>query len=726
MVSVTPAPTSTATAQVLVLGGGAVVRELFAPALVSLGLGGRTTVVEPDPAAQTVGALGNVVHADFRTVLSSSEVARYTHCIVALPNALHYEAVRGALSAGLHVLCEKPLSLSRVECEALAGLADAHGRVLAVNMVRRLFHSVQQARTLLRLGTIGAIRQVTISHGGAYGWPVASVAPFQPKNGGVLADMGIHYLDMAEMLFGALRPAAYVDDWCGGVESDCTYSLETPDGVPLTLGLSRLRRLANTIAIEGERGRITIDVDVMDRCALEAAAEPGAAAILTVTQPGGAWTFADYFAEQVRRFLQASPPAGADLVDGRMAARAVDLVEWAYRSRGRHQPTRSAGVCLEPGGVFVTGATGFIGTHLVERLAADGSGDIRAGYHSLTGCAAISRYPVEFCGADLRDRDAVRDAVRGRRHVFHLAYGRDDESARAITVDGTKNVVNAAIEEGVESVVVLSTMYVFGDPGGTVDESSPYRPLGGAYGTTKAEMERWCLERARQSPATRIVVLIPSCVYGPGGRTYSEWPVVFAREGRFCWIADGAGIANVVYVENLVDAMLRAASTPAAHGQRFIINDRSVTWREFLSPLLAPWRDAIPSPTAEEFARLSAPPARPTLREIARAVLRSPDVWTTLGRTKTAAVLRPFIKRHVPAVVRLRRTAAIATDTSGSVPPPQPPDWLADVYGPTATRVSSARAATTLGWTPRVDAAEALARTVAWLRHQGVYPDAAE
>src|SRR5262249_31586031 len=155
-----------------------------------------------------------------------------------------------------------------------------------------------------------------------------------------------------------------------------------------------------------------------------------------------------------------------------------------------------------------------IGGRLVARLAAHDVGPICAPVRGYRHCVELARFGVEIPRLDLLDAAAVRQAVRGSVRVFHLAYGRDGDRAARVTTEGTRNVVEAAIAEGCESVVVLSTMYVFGRPetDALVDETWPYAPVGGEYGASKAAMERWCLARARSSGRTRVVVLNPSCV----------------------------------------------------------------------------------------------------------------------------------------------------------------------------------------------------------------------
>jgi nucleoside-diphosphate-sugar epimerase len=289
-------------------------------------------------------------------------------------------------------------------------------------------------------------------------------------------------------------------------------------------------------------------------------------------------------------------------------------------------------------------------------------------------------------------------------------------------VEGTRRLVDACIAEQVECVVVLSTMYVFGHPDGLVDEQSPYNPIGGSYGSAKAEMERWCLERANTSGRTRIVVVIPTCVYGPGGDTYTKLPVALAREGRFCWIENGRGLANVVYVDSLVDAIVRAAVTPAAHGQRFIVNDESLTWREFLTPLLGRWAENVTAPNAEEFARMTSVKAQhATVRDVAASVLRSPEVWNTVSRTRVANQLRPLVKKYVPAVGRMKSRAGTKVDVPQAAVLEPPPSWLPEVFGPTTARFSSSHATSVLDWSPTATRDAAAADSVRWLDHQKLY-----
>jgi nucleoside-diphosphate-sugar epimerase/predicted dehydrogenase len=711
----------------VVLGGGAVVRECFLPALEALQLLADTTVVD---ANRSVAGLGEqypearFLCADFRESVAGLVPGETGCTIIALPNRFHEQAVELMLERGWHVLCEKPLTLAAAACHRLAELAEARRRVLAVNMIRRLYPSVALARFALERGLIGRIQSLDIQHGSAYSWPAQTLEPFQKENGGLLADMGVHYLDLAESLVGELTPEQYRDDASGGVEADLQFTLTARDAPRVHIALSRVRKLGNRVALVGTCGRLEIPVEDLERCVLVnndgdriewRAARPFSAGDFTPS-------FAACFAQQIHDFRNTVAMGGKPAVDGYTAARTAAHIEWAYSQtrRAPHVCVRRADERLRPAPVLITGATGFIGSHLVEILAASGFEDITALVRSPQNCATIARFPIGLRVADLLDPQQVREVVKGQRHVFHLAYGRDGGRTRDATVEGTRNVVNAAIAEGCESVVVTSTMYVFGNPPGTVDESAPYRPTGGEYGVTKAEMERWCLARAAESRKTRIAVLNPSCVYGPRGKTYSELPARLARQQAFCWIEEGRGAANYTYVTNVVDAMLEAALRPEAHGQRFIINDGVTTWRAFLEPVLAPWLEGIQSYTKAELLGLGRQ-SRKGLREILAAIARASEVRTAIRETAVGGLAVAAVRRYRPSLIPAPAAAPPILRTSKEGGTSAPALWLADLFGPGTSRFSAGKASRLLGWMPRVDLVEGQRRTIEYLQYMNLW-----
>jgi predicted dehydrogenase/nucleoside-diphosphate-sugar epimerase len=703
-------------ARIIFLGGGSVVSEFYLPALQQRGHLAEVRVIEPAAVSReaitAAFPLVEITGEDYADVLASLPTKAGAHecVVVALPNPLHVDGVARAVSVGRHVLCEKPLALTAADCERLVRRAKEQGVLLKVAMSRRYLPTLLLARQIVLGGELGAVRSIEVLDRAPFLWRPRSLAFFAPESGGVLADMGVHYLDYIETLVGPLMPVAYEDDSRGGTESSCSYSLTAGD-VGVRLCLSRVAHSGTYLRIACDRGEVR--VEKTNETELTVATRNAGARRVSLEQPfeNAAWprNLSGSFCQMLADFEREMDGMPTMIADARDALRVASLIEWAYR----HRPARDPQIVSvdQRSRSLVTGATGFIGGHLVERLT--GSGEmVRAAVRSPGSCANIARFPVEMQLTELLDMASVRRAVEGAHTVYHLAYGKEGDSAPAITIDGTKNVMRAAIEAGVHSVVVLSTMYVLGLPEGSepVDETFPYRPYGGEYAKSKMAMERWCLAQAGSSGRTRIAILNPTCVFGPGGGAYTALPVDLARTGRFCWINGGSGLANYTYVDNTVDAIIQAGRVEAAHGQRFIVNDGTVTWRDLIEPMLRPLGRSIPSYTPEEFAALPHFGGPFRLKELLSAALSAPEVRAVAKRSARARRVFKFSQQLGPTVAR-RAPPVLPAGTAQD----PPPDWLATLFPPARSTFSARKAREILGWVPRVTLAEAHAATISWL-----------
>jgi predicted dehydrogenase/nucleoside-diphosphate-sugar epimerase len=711
----------------IILGGGAVVSEFYLPASAQLGWLERLRIADPSERAQSTIQRSfpavDVVRADFRRAIRAAADEGFKAAIVALPNALHEEAVTLGFEHGLDVLCEKPLALSQTTCASLTEKAAAARRLLGVGMVWRLAPAVRAVRNAIDAGWIGEPTAITVSWGSKFAWPSESGEYFRRENAGVLANLGVHSLDLVQHLFGPLVPESYTDDWNGGVEANARFVLRTAQGAKVQLSLSYTTTLANEVCISGTAGTLRFDYtspDVQfrnDRTGLHAR--------LKVDRPfaHGDWpqTLVSCFAEQLVDFAHAVDRRVAPHATGVEATGTAALIDWAY---AHHQPVRpvrgrDAEPILPAGRIVVTGGTGFVGGHLLERLVTDGHEDVSVLVRSHRSGANAGRFPLPMVRTNLLDESAVHAAMAGARYVFHLAYGRDGEEAGSVTTDGTRHVVNAAIAQGAEAVVVLSTTSLFGKADVTVDESGPYAPTND-YERQKAEAEQWTLARARTAGRTRVVVVNAACVYGPAGQAFTELPARLLKSGVLCWISDGRGIVNHVYVGNLVDAVIRAALTESAHGERFIVSDGSETWREFLGRLLGPATDRLPSYAVEDLRAMEAS-ATPGSRDLLRALVANPELWRVIRGNPHFDKAKSLARRALP---RLSRRVEVirgpAVPTEGTPAPVMPPSWLGDLYGLGMTRVQADKARRVLGWTSRVDSDAATLRTRQWLYEVGL------
>ena len=222
--------------------------------------------------------------------------------------------------------------------------------------------------------------------------------------------------------------------------------------------------------------------------------------------------------------------------------------------------------------VLVTGGAGFIGSHVVDRLVATGYGvrvldDLSAGSLANIG-VHLRGGAVRFVKGDVRDVDAVRSCVEGVDAVLHLAAVvsvplsvEKPEFTRSVNVEGTRVVLEAAAQAGVERVVYASSCAVYGEPACLpVDEGHPTCPVS-PYAWSKLQAERVCGGFQRRLSCT---VLRLFNVYGPrqGDGDYAGVITRFisrARRGEALVVyGDGAQTRDFVSVFDVAEAFLLA------------------------------------------------------------------------------------------------------------------------------------------------------------------------
>jgi 2-alkyl-3-oxoalkanoate reductase len=224
---------------------------------------------------------------------------------------------------------------------------------------------------------------------------------------------------------------------------------------------------------------------------------------------------------------------------------------------------------------LVTGGTGFLGRHIVERLLVQG--------RTVTVLARrpapdLEKRGVRFVAADLADADAVRSACRGIETVFHVAakvgvWGHSDDYFRA-NVLGTRAVLEGCRTHRVRRLVYTSTSSVVynGRDLSGVDESLPLAATcPSAYPLTKAAAEREVL--AANGPELCTIALRPHLIWGAGDPHLVPRLVERARAGRLRIVGSGRNRVDLVHVENVIDAQLLAE---AALAQCQLIVDKTI------------------------------------------------------------------------------------------------------------------------------------------------------
>lgn len=327
------------------------------------------------------------------------------------------------------------------------------------------------------------------------------------------------------------------------------------------------------------------------------------------------------------------------------------------------------------GKVLITGGTGFIGSRLALRCSEEGHA-VRVLAQENTEAESDNRDRLEDHGVEvvlgsITDPKATRRAVEGMDTVFHLAATQHemdvpDQKFRDVNVGGTRNVLDASVEGGITAFVHGSTIGVYGDPSGTLDESSPTEP-DNIYGETKLEGEELALSYADRLPVSAIRI---SEVYGPGDRRLLKLFRAIDR-GVFFLIGRGENLHHPIYVEDLVDGLLGAAGNVDATGEVLLLAGKeAVSTREM----------------ADTIARvLDAPPPR----------FRLPLAPFTVLATVMELTLRPL-----------------------GIQPPLHRRRL-DFFRKSFT-LSGEKARRKIGFEPSVGFEEGARRTAAWYREQGL------
>lgn len=249
--------------------------------------------------------------------------------------------------------------------------------------------------------------------------------------------------------------------------------------------------------------------------------------------------------------------------------------------------------------VLVTGASGFIGSHVAGELAAQGA-EVRAFCRSEPPPGARAG---SWMRGDVRDAEAVRLAVAGCDAVVHVAalysYSRADAQAmQDVNVTGTRNVLDAAIRAEVRRVVVTSSSATCGPVAGRSAcelDRPPIWELQVPYKRTKLAAERLAMRAARQG--TEVVCVNPTTVVGPGDRqpTPSGKMIRDLVDGRIRAYLRQAGL-NVVSVRDVARGHVLAL-TRGRPGQRYILGSEDVSLRDaFATALGAVGRSAPPIP----------------------------------------------------------------------------------------------------------------------------------
>lgn len=387
--------------------------------------------------------------------------------------------------------------------------------------------------------------------------------------------------------------------------------------------------------------------------------------------------------------------------------------------------------------VLVTGATGFVGCRLVERLVLGTDFNVRAAIHRFSGpgLARLSRLPVELLQADLLDPNSLEAASENCNIIIHLAYGSsgDNKTKREITVSGTENILKAALKNGIQKVIHFSTAAVHGlnPEKPLINESAPFTKSHDVYIKSKVEAEKIVWQYHKEHGLS-VVVFRPPIIYGPYGAYWTARIVDEIRKGAI--LANGGiGAANLIYVDNLIDAVLLAMENDSGDGEAFIIvDDDELNWKEVYEAY-AGMLDSYPpirhmSNEEIETMRKGDEPndfkswvVKPFLLvpALVRHSLMSPEMRNEMMQVPWLRFIKNRMSRQRLKEIKYggNNQQTVTTETTKHRQIRLPSQDLVELYS-SHSRFSNEKIKRLLNFTQRITFSEALDLTYSWLRYQ--------
>jgi nucleoside-diphosphate-sugar epimerase/predicted dehydrogenase len=544
---------------------------------------------------------------------------------VLTPPETHAELAIQAMEAGCHVLVEKPMALSLQKADSMIAAARQNQVTLCTNHNYLFNPSIMKARQLVERGAIGQVVYVN-SYYGLSGEGNADAGSASRSHwswrlpGGAFTDFLPHLIYLQLAFLKKVNSVAGVtvvqEDKEAEPATELTALLQGSSASGTMAISMRTKPYAKFVDIYGTKGIIHADL-VREVCTihrhmalprmlskliynLEDSVQLASGTAINMANvalgrlknyPGLHRLVCEFYASLQN---DREPPVPAE--EGRKMVEVLEMV-WA---KSQAQPSRMATTASTsapmnpktdaertvakkgmPGKVLVTGATGFLGHRLVAALSRCNVDVVALVRDQSRVSLDLERQAKLVCG-DVRDPASLKAAMQDVAVVYHcaaIATNKASWSAHCETnVRGTETLLQEALEAGVQRVIHVSSVVVYGlnqpPHNGLIDESAPYaqNPDRWAhYMRSKIAADTLALRYWREAKLP-VTVLRPGILYGPrGGRPIGRG---LGQLGSVClMIGSGRNLLPYTYVDNAVDCLLLAAISPEAIGQAYNVVD---------------------------------------------------------------------------------------------------------------------------------------------------------
>ena len=537
---------------------------------------------------------GTTAHKDLDALVAAG--ANVIHVLT--PPGAHIKVATAALERGCHVLIEKPIAEDADEARKLGALAKQKGLVASVNHSLLYDPQVKRALDAIAAGALGQVVSVDILRGSEYPpYEGGPLPPWYRDAGYPFRDIGVHCLYLMQALLGPIEDVEAEWSSLGG-DPNLAYD-EWRAMVRCARGLGQFQLTYNTrplqsqLIIHGTKSVLRVDLFAMfhgkrSNTPLPKAAERLVNAFVDsigpmIDVPINVWKFVrkevqayqglrDLVTEFYRRLAAGEPPPVS--VDD--AAQVVQWVEKVARAADAEHVARLAKFTLSDKVPYlVTGASGSLGKATVRRLRAEGH-RVRVFQRRIP---KVPEDGIEYCIGNLGDPVAVDRAVKGAEIVIHCGAAMKGGwlEHKGGTVVGTQNVLDACKKHSVKQLVHISSMSVIDWAGSVgdapVSEAANLEPRPGERGDyTRAKLEAERLVASAAEQGLPVVILRPGQIFG-GGIPLINGAVARNAGGRWLVLGDGKLELPLVYIDDVVDAITASIARKLTHGEVIQIID---------------------------------------------------------------------------------------------------------------------------------------------------------
>jgi len=548
---------------------------------------------------------------------------------IVTPPPTHYAVAKEAIEQGLHVLIEKPLTLNAQEARELYDLAEARG-VKICPMHNHFFDPCMiKAIRLVEDGRLGKIINVESYYGlntridAFRRYPAPNVLPWlYSMPGGVFHDFMSHPLYVMLPYTGRPREIRVVERSHGEMPQHISDELRILIDGEICAGSLIFSFAAKPhfhfVRVYGTRGMVQVDFNTMTTVFHPLSGLPKAAqkVIYNVSESrqlffstaANVWNFLrgrlkPYHGMQnlIHRFYDCIKGQGSVPVSKEQALVVLDTMEEIFKQvkniKLDFEPViqvKQPGVKEELPKILVTGASGFLGSRLIEVLAQKGY-PVRTLVRKLSNTKKLKTCGVEIFFGDVADLESLHPAFNNIDIVVHAAADTagNEREGEWSTIRGTENILQQCRQAGVRKLIYISSCAVYDvagiKKGAVVSEKAPLKRFPeqrGFYSWSKLKADQIVAEAIAKG-SLPIISLRPGTIWGPGGEIFTPMMGFSIGNKLFAVIGNGKFVLPFVYIDNLVEAIVRGIeNNDRAGGIYNVVDSERITKRDYMNKLV--------------------------------------------------------------------------------------------------------------------------------------------